>query len=167
MNPNLSKIFINALLLFVFFFGMNLTKIAAQTEIAVKGNVLGYELYKVKSTTIPMLHPVLLKVTEVVDGKEESEFIKILTLGFTEKFAQENFGIDKISTFKLTRKTFCDSKVKRLMYAGLTLDNNGQVIKTSQTFTLVSGVEKTLLPLKKKVPCYVTEEVSQLINHIS
>lgn len=164
MKSNLYLILVKAVLLFVIVFAMNPTKTAAQSKLVVEGSVVGYELYKVRPIGIPMLYPMLVRVTKTIEGEEKSEFIKVLSFEINEDYAQKNYTLEKLSTLRLERRNFCGGfRIKSLMYPGLTIEN-GQVVETSQTFTLVPGIIRTSLPLKKKIPCYVTEEVSRHIS---
>jgi len=133
-------------------------KVEARTQLVIEGNVLGYNLYANKPVSLPMLYPSLVRITKILKGKEKSQYVLVLFSGLKKDFAMDKFGPDKILKFELERQTFCDNRIGNLMYPGLTLDDNGKVIETSQTFTLVPGVVKKSLPLKKKVPCYVISE---------
>lgn len=137
----------------MFFVVINSTTVSAQNDLFVEGNVLGYELYEVRPVS-NVLFPVLLKITKVVNGVEKSDYIVVKMLNLYKEYAEENFGLNKITKFRLQRKTFCDTKIKNLFRPGLTIQN-GKVVRKSQTFTLVPEVEKDLLPLKKKIPCYI------------
>jgi hypothetical protein len=141
---------------FILFLGINSSAASAQTDLVVEGNVLGYNLYTVRPSGFDgITFPVLLKVRKITEGKERSEYIVVLLTNLDKSFAEENFGLNKTLTFKLYRKSFCDKKLKNLMYPGLTL-KDGMVVKTSQTFILAPGVEKKMLPLNKVIPCYWT-----------
>lgn len=122
-------------------------------DLEIEGNVLGYELYKIRPVS-NTLFPIVIKVTKVKQGGEKSEYIKVLLHNLYEEFAEENFGADKISTYRLSRLSFCDSKIKHFFRPGLTIENE-KIVRKSQTFTLVPGVEKKSLPLKKVIPCYI------------
>jgi hypothetical protein len=124
-----------------------------KTDLEIEGNVLGYELYKIRPIS-NILFPIVIKITKVKQGTEKSEYIKVLLFNLYEEFAEENFGVDKISTFRLSRLSFCDTKIKHFFRPGLTIENE-KIVRKSQTFTLVPGVEKKSLPLKKVIPCYI------------
>jgi hypothetical protein len=147
-----------SLALLVLFFANLSLKVEARADLIIEGNVLGYNLYSIKSSSNPgLMYPALVKVTKVLEGEEKSQYI-LLLFGIGDRgFAAENFGLNKTLTFKLKRQTFCDKKINSLMYPGLTLVN-GKIVETSQTFTLVPGVDKESLPLKRKIPCYFVSQ---------
>jgi len=130
------------------------TKSEAKTDLVIEGKVLGYELYSVRLFTYPVKYPVLVKVTKIINGSEKSEYILILFDTLKKEFAIKEFGANKFPVFKLERQVRCDQKINNLFHPGFVIDENGREVETSQTFTLVSGVDKKLLPLKKKIPCY-------------
>jgi hypothetical protein len=142
----------------VLFLGIVPREVEARADLIIEGRVLGFDLYTIKPTSYPgLMYPVLVKVAKVLEGEERSQYVLVLFESLEKDFALQNFGLDKASTFKLKRQIFCDQKIASLMYPGLTLQN-GKVIETSQTFTLVNGVYKGSLPLKKKIPCYVVTD---------
>jgi hypothetical protein len=132
--------------------------VTGKTNLEVEGNVLGYNLYLIKPTN-KLFYPAVVKVKNVIQGTEKSEYIYVLLYSLDKDYAEENFGANKISTFKLERQKFCDIKIKNLLYAGQTIEN-GKIVETSQTFTLVLGVESKSLPLKKIIPCYIVSSAS-------
>ena len=99
------------------------------------------------------MYPALLRVTKVVNWNEKSQYVLILFQGLEKDSAVREFGRNKLATFKLKRRTFCDARIDSLLNPGLAIDN-GKIVNSSQTFTLVPGVSKESLPLRKKVPCY-------------
>lgn len=137
----------------IFFLVINSTTVSAENDLIVEGNVVGYELHEIRPIS-NITYPVLLKVTKVTNGVEKSEYIVVKMLNLYKEYADENFGIDKTTKFRLQRKTFCDTKIKDLFRSGSIIEN-GEIVQTSQTFNLVRGVEKNSLPLKKKIPCYI------------
>ena len=153
MTKNKLRYFLVLFFLQVFLLAISSAKVSAKTDLTVEGNVLGYELYSLRPIS-NITFPVLLKVTNVVDGAEKSEYIVVLMLNLYKEYAEENFGLDKVAKFKLRRQSFCDRKIKYLFRAGSIIED-GKIVQTPQTFTLISGVEKNSLPLKEKVPCYI------------
>ena len=154
MRRNKLRFILDCLVVLMLIITANSTNGQATTDLIVNGNVLGYNLYTIKPTSNPgLMYPALVRVTRVVEGEEKSPHILVLFESLKEEFALEIFGLDKTSTFKLKRQAFCDKKIESLMYPGLTLEN-GKQVTTPQTFTLVRGVSKKSLPLKKKIPCY-------------
>lgn len=95
-----------------------------------------------------------LKVAKVVEGVEKSEYIMVLLHNLYKEYAEENFGLDKITTLKIKRQNYCGTKIKYFFRSGSTIEN-GRLVKSPPSFTLVPGVEKETLPLKKKNPCYL------------
>ncbi len=156
MSGQKTKRILSFLSLFGVFLSLGSTTMLAQTALVVEGKVVGYEPYTIKPFGGPLAHPLLFRVTKVLEGSEKSEFIIInfWKTSVDRSYASEHFGLDRALTFKLERQTFCDKKIKGLMRPGLTRDD-GKVIKASQTFTLVPGIEKVSLPLNKQVPCYL------------
>lgn len=144
----------------IFLLGTNPTRICAKTDLFVEGNVIGYVSY---NRSIPQLwgtcllmirlDPVIVKVTKVLDGAEESEYLQVLTHNFGEGYANDNYGLDKISTFNLVRGKNCDEKLKSLI-SPVTI-KIGKRVETYKSFTLVPDFEKKSLPLNKKIPCYL------------
>lgn len=126
-------------------------------ELVVEGNVLGYELNAVKSFNMDGFfyeYPTLFKITKVLEGEEKAQYIIVLLKPLTKEYAEETFGLDKVTTFRLVRRINYVKKIKELLHSGFTIENR-KLVKTPQTFTFVSGIEKGSLPLKEKISCYV------------
>jgi hypothetical protein len=135
-------------------FGQNSKPLLA--EIVVEGNVLGYELNTVLPTSMDGYfpeYPVLIKIRKVIEGEEKAQFIIVLLKYLSKEDAEKNFGLDKITTFRLVQRAPFRKNIKQLLHSGFTLEN-GELVKTAQTFKFLPGVEKKLLPLKMKVPFY-------------
>lgn len=135
-------------------FGQNSRPLLA--EIVVEGNVLGYELITVQTIWMCSFvqdQPALIRITKVIEGEEKSQYAIVLLKPLTKEATEKNFGLDKITTFRLVQRAHCGKKIKQLLHSGLAIEN-GKIVKTSQTFTFAPGVGKQSLPLKMKVPCY-------------
>lgn len=137
----------------VFFAAQN---VLAQSDLVVHGNVLGYQLYRIQSTTLPQMNTLLFKINKVVEGKERSEFIliKFWKESLDTDYARENFGLSRTSRFSLERQKFCDEKVKRFTGKGLPNGDNA-FVGYSEIFRLMPSVDLNSLPISKRLPCYL------------
>ena len=157
MKRNLSKHLLSVGLLSAFFLLANPTSALSNTDLVVEGQVLGYELNTLKSfgtDGIVYEYPALIRITKVLEGEEKSQYIIVLLKFLDKKSAEEKLGLDKIITFRLERKINYTKRIKDLLHSGFTVEN-GDVVKTAQTFTFVNGVKKQSLPLKQNIQCYV------------
>lgn len=143
---------------------INSVQVAAQTNLKIKGNVIGYSNYSsivIKSFGCCFVFPtdsLLVRVTNTKKRKVNSKFIIVKFPGLNKDLIDKKFGIDKILTFSLERINGCDETIQDLMYY-VEEDEDRNIILTPRDFTFTPGIMKNSLPVKKVLPCYFSRKI--------
>ena len=84
-ETNIRIILLMSLATLMIISGISSRPVSAQSNLLVEGHIIGYEIKSFNLSSMVSAKHILFVVTKVIDGREKSEYIKVLSLGYTER----------------------------------------------------------------------------------
>lgn len=140
--------FILVLFVFLVFSGNLSESEAQQISLEIQGSIVMYDPPGFLSNTNGAISTYVVRISEVLSGKESSQYILILT---THKFSKSQFNLKKVQQFKLIRSSGWDDKISNKVNSIDTMDKR----KNTTRLILSKGVKPEDIPLNETLPCYI------------